>query len=127
MPLVSHDVSRGSCAGRISGIVSGQAHCPPGPCQQNYLRHFHASPGHVHCQARQKDKRRLKQGSIGLRSIFPSPSDSPLRIIRFAVPKWCKLLIAILLLPVCVGAASALWLVFRATGSADTTWVPVLA
>ena len=41
--------------------------------------------------------------------------------------KWCKTIIAILLLPVCVGAASALWMVLRATGDADTTWVPLLA
>jgi hypothetical protein len=43
------------------------------------------------------------------------------------VPKWAKTIIAILLLPVCVGAASALWMVLRATGDADTTWVPFLA
>jgi hypothetical protein len=43
------------------------------------------------------------------------------------VPKWCKTIIAILLLPVCIGQASALWLVFRGCGSADTTWVPFLA
>jgi hypothetical protein len=36
-------------------------------------------------------------------------------------------MIAILLLPVCAGAAGALWLVVRASGSADTTWVPMLA
>ncbi|HOX56800.1 MAG TPA: hypothetical protein P5205_10205 [Candidatus Paceibacterota bacterium] len=43
------------------------------------------------------------------------------------MPKWCKTIVAILLLPVCVGAAWALWLVLRATGDADTTWVPFLA
>jgi hypothetical protein len=43
------------------------------------------------------------------------------------VPKWVKTLIAIALLPVCVGAGRALWLVIRASGSADTTWVPFLA
>ena len=37
------------------------------------------------------------------------------------------MIIAILLLPVCIGAASALWMVIRASGSADTTWVPMLA
>jgi hypothetical protein len=37
------------------------------------------------------------------------------------------MIIAILLLPVCAGAASALWSVLRATGSEDTTWVPALA
>ena len=43
------------------------------------------------------------------------------------MPKWIKLIIAILLLPVCGGAARALWLVLRACGSADTTWIPILA
>jgi hypothetical protein len=43
------------------------------------------------------------------------------------VPKWCKTIIAILLLPVCVGAGSALWMVLRASGEAGTTWVPFLA
>jgi hypothetical protein len=43
------------------------------------------------------------------------------------VPKWIKLIIAILLLPVCVGAAMALLKVLHAYGSADTTWIPILA
>jgi hypothetical protein len=43
------------------------------------------------------------------------------------VPKWLKLIIGILLLPVCVGAGSALWMVLRATGKADTIWVATLA
>ncbi len=43
------------------------------------------------------------------------------------MPKWAKLIIAILLLPVCIGASHALWLVLRATGNADQTWVPMLA
>ena len=42
------------------------------------------------------------------------------------MPKWIKFLIAVLLLPVCAGAARALWLVLRASGGADTTWVPFL-
>ena len=41
--------------------------------------------------------------------------------------KWFKLIIAILLAPVCVGAASALWMVVRASGEEDTTWVPALS
>ncbi len=41
--------------------------------------------------------------------------------------KWCKTIIALLLLPACVGAAAALWKVLQASGSADTTWVPFLA
>jgi len=43
------------------------------------------------------------------------------------MPKWAKTIVAILLLPVCVGAAWALWMVLQATGEADTTWVPLLA
>lgn len=42
------------------------------------------------------------------------------------MPKWIKLIIAVLLLPFCVGAARALWLVLRACGGADTTWIPFL-
>jgi hypothetical protein len=43
------------------------------------------------------------------------------------VPKWCKTIIAVLLLPVCAGAASALWMILQKTGDADTTWVPFLS
>ena len=43
------------------------------------------------------------------------------------MPKWVKLIVAVLLLPACVGAAWALWLVLHASGSADTTWVPLIA
>jgi hypothetical protein len=43
------------------------------------------------------------------------------------VPKWIKFIIAILLLPVCAGAARALWLVLCASGGADVVWVPLLA
>jgi hypothetical protein len=43
------------------------------------------------------------------------------------MPKWVKMLIAIALLPLCVGAARALWMVIAQSGSADTTWVPLLA
>ena len=42
------------------------------------------------------------------------------------MPKWIKFIIAVLLLPVCAGAAMALWRVLRASGGADTTWVPFL-
>jgi hypothetical protein len=41
------------------------------------------------------------------------------------VPKWVKLIIAILLLPVCVAAAQTLWQVLRACGKADITLVPI--
>lgn len=43
------------------------------------------------------------------------------------MPKWVKMIIAIALLPICIGAAQALWMVIQHSGSADTTWVPLLA
>lgn len=43
------------------------------------------------------------------------------------MPKWIKFIIAVLLLPVCAGAAGAVWRVLRASGGADTTWIPLLA
>jgi hypothetical protein len=43
------------------------------------------------------------------------------------VPKWAKLIIAILLLPVCIGAGMTLGMVLRACGGADITLVPTVA
>jgi hypothetical protein len=43
------------------------------------------------------------------------------------VPKWFKLLIALLLLPVCYGAAVTLERVVAASGRADTVWVVMIA
>jgi hypothetical protein len=43
------------------------------------------------------------------------------------MPKWVKMIIAIALLPICVGAAQALWMVIQRSGAADTTWIPLLA
>lgn len=43
------------------------------------------------------------------------------------VPKWCKTIVAILLLPVCAGAVAALVNILRASGEADTVWVATLA
>ena len=43
------------------------------------------------------------------------------------VPKWIKFFIAVLLLPLCAGAAMALWRVLLASGKADTIWVAALA
>src|SRR5207302_4546099 len=43
------------------------------------------------------------------------------------VPKCCKTIIAILLLPVCAGAGWALWLVVEASGKAETVWVAGLS
>ncbi len=37
------------------------------------------------------------------------------------------MIIAVLLLPVCYGAAASLWLVLRASGAADVVWVATLA
>jgi hypothetical protein len=43
------------------------------------------------------------------------------------MPKWVKTIIAVLLLPLCVGMAKALFMVLRGSGQADTTWVVTLA
>jgi hypothetical protein len=43
------------------------------------------------------------------------------------VLKWFKAILAVLLLPVCVGAAWALVLVFQATGNAESFWVATLS
>lgn len=43
------------------------------------------------------------------------------------MPKWAKTLLAVFLLPFCVGAVLALVRVVRATGAADTVWVATLA
>jgi hypothetical protein len=42
------------------------------------------------------------------------------------MPKWAKTIIAILLLPFCIGAGRALWRLLAASGSADTVWVPLI-
>lgn len=43
------------------------------------------------------------------------------------MPKWVKTIIAVLLLPLCIGSTRALFMVLRASGSADVVWVPMLA
>ena len=43
------------------------------------------------------------------------------------VPKWVKMFIGILLLPVCVGTAKAVWLVLSQMGGAERVWLPMLA
>ena len=43
------------------------------------------------------------------------------------MPKWCKTIVAVLLLPVCAGAVSALWRVIQRSGDADTIWVAFLS
>ena len=42
------------------------------------------------------------------------------------MPKWAKTIIAVLLLPLCLGAATALVRVIRASGQAETIWVAFL-
>ena len=39
------------------------------------------------------------------------------------MPKWVKTIIAVLLLPLCLGAVRALWEVLRRSGDATTIWV----
>ena len=58
-------------------------------------------------------------------NFFLRPWPSAVKIPR--VLKWIKFFVAILLLPVCAGAAMALWKVLCASGSADMVWVPLLA
>lgn len=41
--------------------------------------------------------------------------------------KWFKLLVAILLLPLCIGALEAFWLVLQNSGDATTIWVGLLS
>ncbi len=45
------------------------------------------------------------------------------------MPKWCKTIFGLLLLPVCAGAGWALWLVLRELSAADksTIWAAILA
>lgn len=75
-----------------------------------------------------RPKRRLQSAKS-----FPGPrADNSLAIPAGApnhpvMPKWLKFLLAVGLLPACLGGAQALWRVLAASGSADTTWVPLLA
>ena len=43
------------------------------------------------------------------------------------MPKWLKMLCALLLLPACLGAAEALWRVLQASGTAEFFWVALLS
>ena len=52
--------------------------------------------------------------------------NAPLTTNNFAMPKWLKLVIGILLLPACFGAASALSRVVSASGNAHTFWVALV-
>jgi hypothetical protein len=42
------------------------------------------------------------------------------------MPKWAKTIVALLLLPLCLGAVRTLWSVVSASGSAQTAWVALL-
>lgn len=55
--------------------------------------------------------------------MWPWPPPLPSAFLACPVPKWCKLIVAVLLLPVLLGAAEALWRVILATGSAETFWI----
>ncbi len=48
-------------------------------------------------------------------------------VLLAVVPKWLKAILALLLLPVCVGAAVATWRVMSLSGGADITWAPMAA
>src|SRR3989441_922871 len=43
------------------------------------------------------------------------------------MPKWVKTIIAVLLLPLCLGVTKAAGRVLRGSGDADTVWVAILA
>ena len=61
-----------------------------------------------------------------LLSRFSSPPLASSRLLP-RVLKWFKFIVAILLLPVCAGAAMALWRVVLASGHAEAVWVATLA
>lgn len=43
------------------------------------------------------------------------------------MPKWFKLIVGLLLIPVCLGAIRTLWRVLHYAGTADTVWVAFVA
>ncbi len=43
------------------------------------------------------------------------------------MPKWVKMIIGLLLLPLCFGAVRTLWTVLAQAGPADQVWVPMVA
>jgi hypothetical protein len=59
--------------------------------------------------------------------VFLLASGSGFLFSGLRVSKWIKFFVAVLLLPVCAGAAMALWQVWQASYGADTVWVPLLA
>src|SRR5476651_2224270 len=43
------------------------------------------------------------------------------------MPKWVKMIIGLLLLPICLGTAKTLWMVISRGGGSDRVWLPMLA
>jgi len=43
------------------------------------------------------------------------------------MPKWVKMFVGLLLLPVCLATAKAVWLVLSHAGASDRIWLPMLA
>ncbi len=43
------------------------------------------------------------------------------------MPKWVKMIIGILFLPVCLGTTKALWIILSHANGADKVWLPMLA
>ncbi len=56
----------------------------------------------------------------------PTADNGRATLYKTPMPKWTKTIIAVLLLPLCVGAVNALAKVLRATGGADMFWVAFL-
>ena len=59
--------------------------------------------------------------------MLPTLADITALLNNPPVPKWAKMIAAILLLPVCIGAGTTLWMVMSRCGGADLTLVPILA
>jgi hypothetical protein len=47
--------------------------------------------------------------------------------IRSLMPKWLKMIVAILLLPICLGTAEAVWMALTGAGAMAEVWMPMLA
>jgi hypothetical protein len=43
------------------------------------------------------------------------------------MPKWVKMIIGLLLLPICLGTAQAVWMALTRAGGMATVWMPMLA
>src|ERR1041385_764333 len=65
----------------------------------------------------------LVAGQFGRHAMSSMRDTASMRHYKSRVPKWLKLIIAILLLPICGGAVGALIRVVRSSGAAETVWV----